>query len=63
MEITLKKAKKIIKDKFPQLGQNFIVWKPSGTIGNVFKVQQYVGNKELFGHEYYVDLDLMDICL
>jgi hypothetical protein len=67
MEWDLFTAKQAVKDLFPQLrNKNFILWKPQGIIGNVFKIQEYVINgkeKELFGNEYYVDLDLKEIYL
>lgn len=52
-------AKRKIKKLFPQLGQ-FSCWYPSGTIGEVYSCQLYVGkgkNKEHFGHIYYADLE------
>jgi hypothetical protein len=58
-------AKQAVRDVFPQFAnKTFILWQPQGILGNVFKVQEYIqtGRKrELFGNEYYVDLDLKDI--
>ena len=67
MEYDLYTAKQAVRDLFPQFkNKKFILWKPSEIIRNVFKIQEYVLNgnyKELFGHEYYADLDSKEIYL
>ncbi len=62
-------TKQAVRDLFPQLrDEKFILWKPEGVLGNVFKIQCYVyfgdnNTKELYGNEYYVDLDLKTITI